>query len=100
MRILLYVTIILIGAVIGYQDILSSKLKDRLSQIQTWCLLALLMIMGINIGINKEIVGTFFKLGYQGIVLALFSILFSILGVKLVSKAFTTKEEGECGHDS
>lgn len=99
MRILLYIAIILIGAVMGYQNMLSSKLKDRLSQIQTWCLLALLMIMGINIGMNKEIAGIFFKLGYQGIVLALFSILFSILGVKLISKAFQTKEEEECGHD-
>ncbi|AOT72863.1 LysO family transporter [Geosporobacter ferrireducens] len=99
MRILLYVTIILMGAVIGAKDMFSSKIISKLSQIQTGCLLILLFIMGLNIGVNKEIVRTFFKLGYQGIILALFSILFSILGVKLISRVFPTQEEGECEHD-
>jgi hypothetical protein len=45
----------------------------------------MLFVMGINIGVNDVVVNGFYKLGFQAVVLAVFSIAFSILSVKLVS---------------
>ncbi|MGB7604764.1 MAG: LysO family transporter [Lutisporaceae bacterium] len=93
MRILLYVLIILAGAWLGNKGKLKAIVLKNLSKIQYACLLLLLFIMGVNIGINKEIISTFGKLGIQALVLALFSIVFSIAAVKLVSRYFHYKEK-------
>lgn len=93
MRILLYVLIILAGAWLGNKGKLKAIVLKNLSKIQYACLLLLLFIMGVNIGINKQIISTFGKLGIQALVLALFSIVFSISAVKLVSIYFHYKEK-------
>lgn len=93
MRILLYVLIILTGAWLGNKGKLKAIVLKNLSKIQYACLLLLLFIMGVNIGINKEIINTFGKLGIQALVLALFSVIFSIVAVKLVSLYFNYKEK-------
>lgn len=93
MRILLYVLIILTGAWIGSKGRLNTIVLKNLSKIQYACLLLLLFIMGVNIGINKEIISTFGKLGIQAMVLALLSVIFSIIAVKLVSLYFSYKEK-------
>jgi len=92
-RILLYVLIILLGAWLSNKGKLNHIVLKNLSKIQYACLLLLLFIMGVNIGINKEIISTFGKLGVQALVLALFSIIFSIAAVKLVSIYFNHKEK-------
>lgn len=86
MRILLYIVIILIGALIGYKELISKKVLKRMSSIQYFCLLFLLFVMGIKIGVNKNVLMSVHKLGFTAVVISIFSILFSILGVKLVSK--------------
>lgn len=85
MRILLYVAIILLGAFMGSSGKLSVKFTDKLSKLQFASLLFMLFIMGINIGVNDDVVKGFYKIGFQAVVLAAFSIAFSILFVKLVS---------------
>lgn len=100
MRILLYIFIISIGIIIGYKDILTEKWMGSISKIQMLCLLFLLFVMGLNIGVNRNIVNIFMKLGYQALVLSIFSIIFSIIGVKLVSKRLGNIKRGERGHDN
>ncbi len=85
MRILLYIAIIFIGALLGASGRLSDKFTGKLSKLQFASLLLMLFVMGINIGVNDDVVNGFYKLGFQAAVLAVFSIGFSILSVKLVS---------------
>jgi uncharacterized membrane protein YbjE (DUF340 family) len=92
-RILLYIAIILAGAWLGNRGKLSDILLKNLSKIQYACLLLLLFIMGVNIGLNEQIVRTFGKLGMQAVVLALCSVIFSIAAVRLVSMYFKHKEK-------
>ncbi|MDK2918525.1 MAG: hypothetical protein PWQ37_1258 [Candidatus Petromonas sp.] len=86
MRILLYITIISLGAFLSYRGLSSEKVLEKLDRIQYLCLLFLLFVMGVKIGINSEIIKAFYKLGYSAVVISFFSIIFSILGVKIVSK--------------
>lgn len=93
MRIVLYILIILAGAFISSRGLLNEMVEKNLSKLQYACLLLLLFIMGVNIGINDQIINTFGKLGMQAIVLSLASILLSIGAVKLVSQYFKHKDK-------
>ena len=98
MSILLYLIILLIGAYIGYKDNLKFLVKQA-GPIQNYALFFLLFIMGIKIGLDREIIYSFGKIGFQGMILALSSIIFSVAGVKLVSsKIIHTKEDVEHDH--
>lgn len=93
MRILLYIVIITIGAIVGYKELVSEKIFSKMSTIQYMCLLFLLFVMGIKIGINKNVLLSFHKLGLTAVVISFFSISFSILGVKLISKYVTAEKK-------
>lgn len=93
MRILLYVLIILAGAWLGNRGSLKDIVLKNLSKLQYACLLLLLFIMGVNIGLNEQIIRNFGKLGMQAIVLALCSVALSIAAVRLVSGYFKHKEK-------
>ncbi|SDK53069.1 LysO family transporter [Natronincola ferrireducens] len=94
MNILLYLLILVLGAIIGYKNILSNFFMEKIEDIQTYALLLLLFIMGINIGIDQDVIKYFGVIGYQSIVLATFSIVFSILAVKLVTGKVLKGKEG------
>jgi uncharacterized membrane protein YbjE (DUF340 family) len=98
-RILLYVVIILIGAFIGNRGKLSDMVVKNLSKIQFACLMLLLFIMGVNIGINEQIISSFGKLGLQALVLALSSVVLSIAAVRLVSMYFRSREKAVQKHE-
>jgi len=86
MDVLFYLTIISLGAFIGYKELFSKKLSMKLAKIQNICLLFLLFLMGVKIGINEEILKSFPTLGFSAILISLFSIIFSVLFVRLISK--------------
>ncbi|HYF83687.1 MAG TPA: LysO family transporter [Clostridia bacterium] len=85
MRIFLYIAIIFIGAWLGAGGKLSESFTVNLSKLQFISLLLLLFIMGVNIGVNDDVINGFYKLGFQAVVLAVFAIAFSVFFVKLVS---------------
>lgn len=96
MDILLYLVILIIGAFIGSKNWLKDSIMKKLDHIQTFSLLLLLFIMGISIGMDRDVITSFASIGMQAVVLAVFSVIFSVLGVKIVSKhVFTLKEKRE-----
>ncbi len=94
-RILLYVVIISIGAFIGYKNLFSKGIMNKLDKIQHICLLFLLFIMGVKIGINEEILKAFPRLGFSALIISSMSIIFSILGVRLISKYINSSKKEE-----
>ncbi len=78
--------ILFVGAIFGYKDLINPKLDKNLGRIQNICLLFLLFMMGITIGINDEIVKNIFGIGVKAFVIAIFTILFSIVFVRIISK--------------
>ena len=84
-RLLLYLAVILLGVIIGVNGKIGDNLRKRLGSIQTACLLFLLLIMGVMIGMDNNVIESFFTIGYSAIVISIFTVSFSILGVWLVS---------------
>ena len=93
MNILLYLIILALGAFIGNKKLLKDSIITKLDNIQTLALLLLLFIMGISIGMDKEVIASFATIGVQAVILALFSVGFSVLAVKIISKKVLALEE-------
>lgn len=97
LRLMLYLGILLLGGIIGYKDKISKNIEANLNIIQNISLLFLLFIMGVTIGINEEIISNLFSIGIRAGIISLSSILFSIIGVKIVSKHVLTEgDKFEC----
>lgn len=94
MRIILYISIILLGAILSGKGKLKEGFITKLSHFQLASLLILLFIMGVSIGINDQVIASFYRLGYQALVFAVSTIAFSVLFVKLTSKYILTEKRG------
>ncbi len=94
-RLLLYLAILIIGALAGYKELVGKKLESKLNIIQTICLLFLLFIMGVRMGLDDKVISSFGELGFQAIVISIFTITFSVLLVKLVKKYIVRKGQKE-----
>ncbi|MTI67961.1 MAG: lysine exporter LysO family protein [Firmicutes bacterium] len=97
LRLILYLSILLLGAILGYKDLISKKILSRLNTLQSISLLFLLFIMGIRIGVDEKVINSFLKLGFQAIIISVFSIFFSVLFVKLV-RMVAFKETDKVGY--
>lgn len=84
LRLLLYLSLLIIGGIIGSRDCISERFHSKLGTIQNVCLLFLLFIMGVRIGLDEDVISSFLSIGVKAFVLALFSIIFSVLLVRLV----------------
>lgn len=91
-RLFLYLSVILLGAFISYKGKISDRILDKLNIIQTLSLLFLLLIMGIKIGIDENVIRSFFNIGFKAIIMSIFTVGFSILFVFIISKLFIRKE--------
>lgn len=88
-RLLMYLAVIMLGALIGAKASLGDQLKKRLGSIQTACLLLLLGVMGIKIGMDQGVIDSFLQIGYRAIVMSIFTISFSIIAVFMVKRLVT-----------
>lgn len=94
-RLLLYLGILLIGALAGYKELGGKKLESKLNIIQIICLLFLLFIMGVRMGLDDKVISSFLELGFQAVVISIFTIAFSVLLVKLAKKLIVRNGEKE-----
>lgn len=95
-RLLLYLGILIIGGFFGYKGFGGEKLNSKLGIIQNICLLFLLFIMGLRMGLDEKVISSFSELGFQALVISIFTITFSVVFVKLI-KGFVLKniQQGE-----
>lgn len=82
--IFIYICIIILGAILVRQELLPECLLKRISRLQSLSLYILLGAMGLKIGSDKELMSNLHILGLKSLVMAVFTIVFSILFVKLV----------------
>lgn len=94
-RLLLYLGILFLGILIGYKEISHKKLLDKLSHLQMAALVILLFVMGIRIGVDKEVINSLGTLGFQAFYLSSCAIIGSVLAVFLYRKARNYNKRGE-----
>lgn len=84
--ILLYIFIILVGFLVAKKRLIPDFLKTKVSHFQTAALFFLLCVMGYKIGSDEKIIANFSQLGFQAIIITIFTISFSIIFVFLFYK--------------
>lgn len=95
LRLVLYLSLIIIGAFIGYKKFVHKIVLKKIISIQSISILILLFVMGIKIGGDKKVISSFFTLGYQALIFSVFSIAFSIIFVMIIKRFIIYKEEVE-----
>lgn len=95
LRLVLYLMILFLGIFIGYKEISHKKLLEQLNHLQTAALVALLFIMGIRIGVDKEVINAFGTIGLQAFVLSGCAIIGSVAAVFFYRKAARFSKRGE-----
>ncbi len=80
----IYISLCL-GILIGVTNILPEKIVKHNDKFIIISILLLLFVMGLSIGLNKEIIRDFGLIGVTGIIYAVMCVLFSILVVYLLT---------------
>ncbi|MGQ1788165.1 LysO family transporter [Saccharicrinis sp. GN24d3] len=85
-----YIVIALFGLGIGFGRLFREKKKTRknVDLAVTWSVYLLLFLLGISVGINKEIINNFSLIGYKALWLTLGAVLGSVLLAKVVYQLF------------
>jgi len=92
---IMYLAVLVVGCLIGSKVAMNDGHHQKLASIQSIALYFLLFIMGAKVGMDKDMLRSFGRIGLQGTIIALFSVLFSILGVSVVSKTLFKFDRGE-----
>ena len=82
----------MVGGFIGFKVEINEKYIGFINKGQTLILYTLLLVMGFKIGGDKKVLSSFFNMGFNAIILSIFSITFSVLGVRFVKKYINTNE--------
>ncbi|MGL5000597.1 MAG: LysO family transporter [Cetobacterium sp.] len=91
LRILLYIFIISCGFILSKYNHIPLFIKSKTNILQTFCLFFLLGIMGYKIGSNEQIIKEFPQFGLKALVIAILSILGSIIITFILSKKIGDK---------
>lgn len=91
-KLLLYIVLLLIGMLMSKKNLFSEKVFASIGRAQMICLLVLLFAMGINLGMNDEILRSFAAIGFKGVFFGFITITFSVLFVHLLVRFVFGKE--------
>lgn len=90
-RLILYLSILLIGGIIGSKKNISENTYKLIQKGQGIVLFLLLFIMGLKIGADNKILSSFFQIGYKALILSSFSVIFSVLLLRLFKNIIKIK---------
>ncbi len=85
-RIFLYFGLMALGWILSNRGLIHSKLMSKISVIQTIILFGLILIMGIRVGMDEQVVSSIGKIGIMAAAFAFLTSGFSILFVYIARK--------------
>lgn len=102
LKLLMYLGILCLGIIIGYKDLLGKALYKYLDIAQTIAVLSLLFVMGLRMGLDREVIDSIAKIGFSAGIIAVFAVGFSMLFVYAGRKLFlesSKKKEAEGSYE-
>jgi uncharacterized membrane protein YbjE (DUF340 family) len=84
---------LVVGFFVGYKSNINEKMVKMNSRIQTLCLVLLIFVMGMGIGMNKEVLNNLSTLGLKAILFAVITSAGSVFVVYLFSFILEKKED-------
>ena len=98
-RLLLYLGMLLIGILIGNKNNFKEKTMSVIQKLQIVAIVILLFTMGVGIGADKKVFNALSTIGYKAVVISLFTIVASVLGVFICRKLLGINMKGEKEND-
>lgn len=90
LRVLLYFGLLAVGWLLSNKGFIHDKLMGKISHIQTVILFGLIFIMGVRVGMDKQVISSIGQIGIMAFVFALVTALVSMLFVYVVRKRLFT----------
>lgn len=87
------IIVLILGIVIGSAVNPTDSLKKLISKFQFLGVTLLLFAMGAGLGLNKDLLNNLKKIGFVGLLFAVFTTLFSILCVYLSTSLFERRQK-------
>lgn len=84
---------LLAGFFVGFKSNITEKMIKINSKMQTLCLVLLIFVMGMGIGMNKEVLDNLSTLGFKAVLFAVVTSMGSVLVVYLFSFILEKREE-------
>ncbi len=94
-RLLLYLGMLIVGIIIGKTIKIKDKSMKNIQRFQIVAISILLFTMGVGIGADKKVIGSITEIGVKAGVIAIFTIVGSVLGVFLCRKMLGINMKGE-----
>lgn len=88
LRVLLYFGLLALGWFLSNKGLIHNKLMGKISHIQTFILFSLILVMGIRVGMDEQIISSIGQIGVTAAVFAAASTAFSILFVYIARRKF------------
>lgn len=99
-NVLLYLVLLILGGLLSYKGLIHQKLIRRAGSIQLFFLYVLIFIMGLRIGLDRDIIDAIYSIGFRAGIYSIFTISISALMVFIVSKfIIRSHPKGEGGND-
>jgi len=89
-RVLLYFGLLAVGWLLSSKGLIHEKLMGKISYFQTLILFGLILIMGIRVGMDEQVISSIGQIGIMAAVFAVVTALFSIFFVYVARKKFFT----------
>lgn len=84
---IIYISLV-VGIIIGIRSKLPKKFEEINNKITFIGVFILLFLMGVSLGINKEVLTNLKMVGISGFLFALFPVIFSVITVYYISTIF------------
>jgi uncharacterized membrane protein YbjE (DUF340 family) len=103
--VLIYFVLLGIGGVLSYKGIIHDKLLKRAGYMQMVFLYMLIFVMGLRLGMNRQVIESIGTIGFKSGVFAVLTAAGSIMGVFVVDKTIiksknNRKNEGGARNDN
>jgi len=100
-NVLIYLVLLVIGGLLSYKGLIHKKLIKKAGSLQLFFLYVLIFIMGLRIGLDRDILDAIYSIGLKAAIYALTTIIISAFMVFIVSKYIIKSHlKGESVNDS
>ncbi|MBV1756904.1 MAG: lysine exporter LysO family protein [Dethiosulfatibacter sp.] len=91
--VILYLILLVAGALLSYRGLIHIKMLKRVGSLQMFFLYMLIFIMGIRLGMNKEVLKAIGDIGFKAAVFTVGTLATSVAAVYVVSQLLFKGQE-------
>lgn len=91
---LLYIGMLALGVLVGSRKAVRTRKLTWLGRLQTVALIALIAVLGVEIGADDKVISSLGEIGLSALVITVFALAGSLLAVTLVRRLLGLDKEG------